>query len=110
MKAIYFLDGRGVVDEDIIGPITSVISSIKEYRLKPVLSCAMIDETRVKISMLKIHSFKKKIELNEILVKAVDKLELVTEVGGHSSAAGAIINTPHLESFVDMVNVLIKEA
>ena len=110
MTAVYFLDGRGVVNEDIIGPITSVISSIKEYRSKPVLSCATIDETRVKISMRKIHSFKKKIELNEILVKAVDKLELVTEVGGHSSAAGAIIKNSHLENFVDTVNALIKEA
>ena len=60
--------------------------------------------------MRKIHSFKKKIELNEILVKAVDKLELVTEVGGHSSAAGAIIKNSHLESFVDTVNALTKEA
>ncbi|MHA1443959.1 MAG: DHH family phosphoesterase [Candidatus Hodarchaeales archaeon] len=110
MTAVYFLDGRGVVNEDIIGPITSVISSIKDYKSKPVLSCATIDEVRVKISMRKIHSFKKKIELNEILVKAVDKLELVTEVGGHSSAAGAIIKNSHLESFVDTVNALIKEA
>ncbi|MHA1512449.1 MAG: DHH family phosphoesterase [Candidatus Hodarchaeales archaeon] len=110
MTAVYFLDGRGVVNENIIGPITSVISSIKDYRSKPVLSCATIDETRVKISMRKIHSFKKKVELNEILVKAVDKLELVTEVGGHSSAAGAIIKNSHLESFVDTVNALIKEA
>jgi len=107
--AIYFLDGRGIIDENIIGPITSVISSIKEYRSKPVLSCATIDETRVKISIRKIHSFKKKIELDKILVKAIDTLELVTEVGGHSSAAGAIVTNLQLENYVDTVNAIIKE-
>ena len=110
MTEVYFLDGRGVVDENLIGPITSIISSIEEYRSKPVLSCATIDENRVKISMRKIHSLKKKIELDKILVKAIDTLELVTEVGGHSAAAGAIIKNPNLDNFVDTVNKIITEA
>jgi single-stranded-DNA-specific exonuclease len=109
LAAVYFLDGRGVVDENLIGPITSVISSTKEYKLKPVLSCATIDETRVKISMRKINSSKNKIDLDKILVKAIDTLELITEVGGHSSAAGAIIDSSHLDNFVDTVNAIIKE-
>ncbi len=108
-KEIYFLDGRNLVDENLIGPITSVISSIKDYKSKPVLSCATIDETRLKISMRKNNSFKKEVELDKILVKAVNTLEFITEVGGHSSAAGAIIKTHHLENFVDTVNTLIAE-
>ena len=106
---IYFLDGRNFVDENFIGPITSIISSIKEFKSKPVLSCATIDETRVKISMRKNKSLKKEIKLDKILVKAVDALELATEVGGHTAAAGAIIKTPHFEIFIDMVNTLISE-
>ncbi|MCK4848172.1 MAG: DHH family phosphoesterase [Candidatus Heimdallarchaeota archaeon] len=109
MTAVYFLDGRGVVEEDLIGPITSVISSMQNYKSKPVLSCATIDETRVKISMRKIHSFEKKIDLDKILVKAVDTLEFVTEVGGHSSAAGAIVKNSQLDNFVDTVNAIITE-
>ncbi|MHA2343728.1 MAG: DHH family phosphoesterase [Candidatus Hodarchaeales archaeon] len=108
-KEIYFLDGRNFIDENFIGPITSIISSIQEFKSKPVLSCATIDKTRLKISMRKNNSFKKEIKLDEILVKAVDALELATEVGGHTSAAGAIIKTSHLEIFIDMVNTLISE-
>ena len=53
--------------------------------------------------------FKKKIDLDKILVKAVDTLELVTEVGGHSSAAGAIVKNSKLDIFVDTVNAIITE-
>ena len=106
---VNFLDGRNFVDENFIGPITSIISSIQDFRSKPVLSCATIDETRLKISMRKNNSLKKEIKLDKILVKAVDALELATEVGGHTAAAGAIIKTSHLEIFIDMVNTLISE-
>ena len=109
MKEMYFLDGRNVVEENFIGPITSVISSIPEYRSKPVLSCATIDEVRVKISMRKNNSFKNELQLDKILVKAIDALDVITEVGGHSEAAGAIIDSSYIETFVDMVNTLIAE-
>jgi RecJ-like exonuclease len=106
---IYFLDGRNFVDENLIGPVTSIISSMQKFKLKPILSCATIDKTRLKISMRKNNSFKKEIKLDEVLIKAVDALELATEVGGHTEAAGAIIETSRLETFINMVNTLISE-
>ena len=97
------------MNEDLIGPITSVVSSMKEYRSKPVLSCAIIDETRVKISSRKVNTLKKTIKLDKVLVEAINTLKLDTEVGGHSSAAGAIVNGNYLVNFVDTVNEIILE-
>ncbi|MHA2290173.1 MAG: DHH family phosphoesterase, partial [Promethearchaeota archaeon] len=49
LSGLFFIDGRSKIEENIIGPITSILSSMDEYRSKPVLSCAKIDNTRVKI-------------------------------------------------------------
>ncbi len=106
---LYFLDGRTRINESILGPITSILSSMKDYQSKPILSCARIDESRIKISMRKSRLLNKRLELNKILTQGTEDLGLSTEVGGHSTAAGAIINESDLESFKNQIDTIIEE-
>ena len=109
LKSIFFLDGRKSINESIIGPITSILSSQSDYQQKPILSCANIDESRVKISMRRSQLLEDKFELNKILIKAVANLGLNTEVGGHSAAAGAIILESDIDSFINQIEALMEE-
>ncbi|MHA2107025.1 MAG: DHH family phosphoesterase [Candidatus Hodarchaeales archaeon] len=109
LSALYFIDGRSRIEENIIGPITSILSSMEEYSSKPVLSCAKIDHNRVKISIRKSRSSNNEIKLDEILRRGIQALNLDTEVGGHSAAAGAILIEEELTSFKMQVNSLLSE-
>ncbi len=110
LAALYFIDGRSKIEENIIGPITSILSSMEEYSAKPILSCAKIDETRVKISIRKAHSSDNETELDKLLQRGIKKLNLDTEVGGHSSAAGAILIEKELSSFKNHLNNMLLES
>jgi RecJ-like exonuclease len=109
LTSIYFLDGRTAINESLLGPITSILSTMKNYQQKPILSCANIDKNRVKISTRRSQLLKEKVELNKILIKGAAKLGLNTEVGGHSAAAGAIIQESNLNSFINEIDTLMKE-
>ena len=110
LAALYFIDGRSRIEENIIGPITSILSSMEGYSEKPILSCAKIDETRVKISIRKAHSSANETELDKLLQRGIKKLNLDTEVGGHSSAAGAILIEKELSSFKNHLNNMLLES
>ena len=109
LSHLYFLDGRLEIKESFLGPVTSILSSMRKYQLKPILSSARIDETRIKISIRKSRELNSTLELNKILIQGVIELGLSTEVGGHTSAAGAILNESDLESFINQINFKIKE-
>ncbi len=109
LSALYFVDGRNTIEENMIGPITSILASMEEYHSKPILSCAKIDDSRVKISIRKAHTSENQIELDQVLRKGFKDLQLETEVGGHSAAAGAILQESSLSSFKEQINSLLLE-
>ncbi|MHA1978348.1 MAG: DHH family phosphoesterase [Candidatus Hodarchaeales archaeon] len=109
LGTLFFIDGRSTIEENIIGPITSILASIEEYKTKPILSCAKIDENRVKISFRKAHSSNTDIELDELLRRGLKELNLDTEVGGHSAAAGAILIEEELNAFKTQLNNILLE-
>ena len=110
LSALYFIDGRNKIEENMIGPITSILASMEEYKQKPILSCAQIDENRVKISIRKSRHLENEIELDKILRRGFDKLNLDSEVGGHSAAAGAILIEKELSTFKTRINEILMES
>ncbi len=110
LSALYFIDGRNKIEENMIGPITSILASMEEYKQKPILSCAQIDENRVKISIRKSHHLENEIELDKILRRGFDNLNLDSEVGGHSAAAGAILIEKELSTFKTRINEILLES
>jgi RecJ-like exonuclease len=109
LDAMYYIDGRESINENIIGPITSIISSMRKYRSKPVLGSALIDESKVKISVRRSQELENVFELDKILKRGVELLSLNTEVGGHSAAAGAIIAIQDANKYVNLINTLLGE-
>ena len=63
----------------------------------------------MKISIRKSRSSNNEIKLDEILRRGIQALNLDTEVGGHSAAAGAILIEEELTSFKMQVNSLLSE-
>ena len=110
LETLYFIDGRKTIEENVIGPITSILASMEEYHSKPILSCAKIDENRVKLSIRKAHSSNTRTELDKLLRQGINQLNLDTEVGGHSAAAGAILIEKELSSFKMQLNNILLES
>jgi len=107
LSGIHFLDGRGSINDRIIGTIVSKISAMKIVK-KPVLGCALLSNEKIKVSM-RISSRENIIDLSHVLKQAVQKVAPGSEVGGHAAAAGAIISNLALDDFLNYVDQLVLE-
>ena len=74
------------------------------HRIRP------FDEKRLKISIRRSNYLEDKIELDKVLRDGFDKLNLDSEVGGHSAAAGAIIIEDELVTFKTGINEILLES
>ncbi|MHA2358412.1 MAG: hypothetical protein ACXABK_06560, partial [Candidatus Heimdallarchaeaceae archaeon] len=109
LEAMFHIEGKESINENIIGPVTSIISSMKKFRTKPVLGSAMIDKSKLKISFRRSQELEDVFELDKILKRGVELLGSKTEVGGHSAAAGAIIEVHDYDKYIDLINTLLAE-
>ena len=109
LDTMFYIEGGESINENIIGPITSIISSMKKFRHKPVLGSSKINNLKIKVSARRSHELENIVELDKVLKRGVELLGLKTEVGGHSAAAGAIIDTKDYNKYIELIDSLLNE-
>jgi RecJ-like exonuclease len=109
LSSIYVVRGGGVIDDKIIGTISSILSTNLAKPEKPIIACSTVQsENLAKISARAIDMVVKKgLNLGEIMRVAAEKCS--GKGGGHNIAAGAQVPIALLDSFIKMVNELVGE-
>jgi len=107
LENIYVARGQGMIDDKIIGTISSILSMNLEKPEKPIIAYSMVDgESLVKISARGVDSaVKKGLNLGEILRVAAEGFS--GKGGGHNIAAGAQVSVGSLDSFLRLVDELV---
>jgi RecJ-like exonuclease len=107
LSNIYVVRGAGVIDDKIIGTISSIMSTNLAKPEKPIIACSTVQsENLAKVSARAIDTVVRKgLNLGEILRVAAEKCS--GKGGGHNIAAGAQVPIALLDSFIEMVNELV---
>lgn len=98
---VAFLRGDDLVDERLLGPVTSIITSSQQFKDKVVVATARSGESELKISSRVGDSFGRPVNLGVVMREAAEAVEGVG--GGHSMAAGAKIPSSRAEAFSKLV-------
>jgi single-stranded-DNA-specific exonuclease len=108
METIYVVRGDGFIDEKVISPVSTILSTSLSLE-KPIIAYATISgEDMVKVSARGLEPLiKKGLNLGKILQTASEKFS--GRGGGHDVAAGAQIPTKDVEAFLKLVDKLVKE-
>jgi single-stranded-DNA-specific exonuclease len=104
--ATYILAGSSI-PETIIGTISSIALNSNLVESKPLFSFADSENGNVKVSARLPRD--SKINLREILVKAVETIGGDAEAGGHSLAAGAYIPKTKEHEFITIVDKILGD-
>jgi RecJ-like exonuclease len=97
----------GKIPEDLIGTITSIVlNSNLLDATKPIFGFAESENGKIKVSA-RISRDLKGINLGDIIIRAAKKLNC--EAGGHSQAAGAVVQKDKKEEFIKIVDSLLGE-
>ena len=109
LGSIYVVRGDGVIDEKVISPVSSILSITLSKLGKPIIAYSAISgEDMVKVSARALEPLRKKgLNLGEVLRVAAEKYS--GRGGGHDVAAGAQIPVKDVESFIDLVDRLVKK-
>jgi len=109
LESIYVVRGDGVIDEKVISPVSSILSITLSKLGKPILVYSAISgEDMVKVSARALEPLRKKgLNLGEVLRVAAEKYS--GRGGGHDVAAGAQIPVKDIESFLKLVDRLVKK-
>jgi RecJ-like exonuclease len=109
LSNIYVVRGEGVIDDKIIGTISSILSTNLAKPEKPIIAYSAVrEEGLAKISARTIDLVTSKgLNLAEILRVAAEKYS--GKGGGHNIAAGAQVPIQDLESFIQLVDELVKK-
>ncbi|RLI20981.1 DHH family phosphoesterase [Candidatus Bathyarchaeota archaeon] len=107
LENIYIVRGENDVDDKIIGTLASIVST--NYLDKPIIAYAAVPSERiVKVSARALDPLiEKGLNLGEIMRIAAEKCS--GRGGGHNIAAGAQIPIEQVETFIKLVNMLVKE-
>jgi RecJ-like exonuclease len=107
LNNIYVVRGEGVIDDKIIGTISSILSTNLAKPEKPIIAYSTVQgEKLAKISARTIDLMTRKgLNLGEILRIAAEKYS--GRGGGHNIAAGAQVSIQDLESFLRLVDELV---
>jgi single-stranded-DNA-specific exonuclease len=106
----YLVKGEGVIDEKIIGSISTILTTSGTFEPdRPVIALTKTKENTIKVSSrgneLLIN---KGLNLGEIMQKASEAVQ--GSGGGHNIAAGAQIPTGSEESFLKLVKDMISQS
>jgi RecJ-like exonuclease len=93
--------GEGAVDEKLLGPVTSILTSSPGYRAKVVIARAASGESELKISSRIGDAFEGSVNLGLVMREAAEAVEGTG--GGHTRAAGAKIPSAAADSFFRLV-------
>lgn len=109
LNNIYVASGDGVIGDKIIGTLSSILSTNLAKPEKPIVAYSIVrDENLAKISARSVDSVVKKgLNLGEVLRIASEKYS--GKGGGHNIAAGAQVPIDELDSFIKLVDELVKK-
>ena len=109
LNNIYIASGDGVIGDKIIGTLSSILSTNLAKPEKPIIAYSVVrEENLVKISARSVDSVVKKgLNLGEVLRIAAEKCS--GKGGGHNIAAGAQVPIDKLDSFIKLVDELVKK-
>jgi len=100
---MYLLDGIEQIDEKLIGPVTSILTSSYIIQNKPIIAVASADENLIKLSgRIPISPLVKNIDLGSIFQEAALKFNGFG--GGHDVAAGALLPEKDFEEIMGFIN------
>jgi len=101
--------GDGVIDEKVISPVSSILSTTLSKLEKPIIAYSTISgEDMVKVSARALEPLRKRgLNLGEVLRVAAEKYS--GRGGGHDVAAGAQVPVKDVEPFIKLVDKLVKE-
>lgn len=98
---LVLVNGEGVVDERLLGPVISILTSSPSFSDKVVVGSASSRGDELKISSRVGDSFEGEVNLGVIMREAAEGVEGVG--GGHAMAAGAKIPSSKAETFSQAV-------
>jgi RecJ-like exonuclease len=109
LENIYVARGQGVIDDKIIGTISSILSMSLAKPEKPIIAYSVVEgESLVKVSARSTDSVVKRgLNLGEVLRVAAEGLG--GKGGGHNIAAGAQVAVGSLDVFLRSVDELVKK-
>jgi RecJ-like exonuclease len=109
LENIFVARGQGVIDDKIIGTISSILSMSLSKPEKPILAYSVVEgENLVKVSARSTDSVVKRgLNLGEVLRVVAEGFG--GKGGGHNIAAGAQVPVGSLDVFLRSVDELVKK-
>ena len=106
---VYVVRGEGFIDDRVIGALSSILSTSLPNREKPIIAYSKVSgEDMVKISARTLVLLTNKgLDLGDILRVSAEKYS--GRGGGHNIAAGAHVPIKNVESFIKLVDKLVKK-
>jgi RecJ-like exonuclease len=109
LENIYVVRGDGFIDEKVLSPVCTILSTTLTQLGKPIIAYATISgEDQVKVSSRGSEPLiQKGLNLGDIMQLASEKYS--GRGGGHDVAAGAQIPIKNVDQFVKLVDGLVKK-
>jgi len=109
LESIYVVRGDGFIDEKVLSPVCTILSTTLTKLGKPIIAYATISgEDQVKVSSRGSDPLiQKGLNLGDVMQFASEKYS--GRGGGHDVAAGAQIPIKNIEAFIKLVNELVKK-
>jgi RecJ-like exonuclease len=98
---VVLVRAEGLVDEKLLGPVTSILTSSPDYKSKVVVAMTDSGATEFKVSSRVGDSYASSVNLGLVMREAAEAVRGVG--GGHSMAAGAKIPSTEAETFSILV-------
>lgn len=109
LENIYVVRGDGFIDEKVLSPVCTILSTTLTKLGKPIIAYATITgEDQVKISSRGSEPLiQQGLNLGEIMQVAAEKFS--GRGGGHDIAAGAQVPIKDVDAFIKHVDLLVKK-
>lgn len=100
---LFLLNGIEQIDEKLIGPVTSILTSSDILQNKPIIAVASADQNLIKLSgRIPMSPLSENIDLGSIFQRVA--LEFNGSGGGHNVAAGALLPRKDFEDIIAFIN------
>jgi len=107
LDSIYVVRGENFIHENIIGTVSSILSTGLPKHEKPIIAYSAVSgESLIKVSARTLETLTSRgLNLGDILRIAAEKYS--GKGGGHDIAAGAQVPVKKMEAFIELVNELV---
>jgi RecJ-like exonuclease len=109
LENIYVVRGDGFIDEKVLSPVCTILSTTLTRLGKPLITYATISgEEQIKVSSRGSDSLiKRGLNLGDVMQVAAEKF--YGRGGGHDIAAGAQVPLKDIDAFIELVDNLVKK-